>query len=340
MSEFRRRLFLLSLKRPIGNPIIPASNSKAGDICLYDEVNMRIIIIKHELFNASMFPVDNYTPIGVVVIPGIHNIYGDGSCGVVSLKEMNYDNPDEGGCSYLPICFGGWNGDSKIDELTNLNYLCHVGSNGSISEEVIGATTEDAFLPSDKFGTVNNPYDTKSGYYYTNDNKYIPSPYKNDESFNSEYSRISSPSDKRNAMADFSGTSNTSIITGLATSDSDWKTADSIINGLGDRYYPAACCCWRYHTDGTNQGDWYLPACGELGYLMTRFNVINESIGKLINAYGDSIAIPLNADGNYWTSTQSSTLRMRSIRMNYGGVYSSAKNNAYYVRAFLRVKYK
>ena len=55
-----------------------------------------------------------------------------------------------------------------------------------------------------------------------------------------------------NAISDFDGVGNTKVLTGLATGQSDWKTAASIINNSGSTYYPAACCCWRYHTLGTN----------------------------------------------------------------------------------------
>ncbi|MBO7211706.1 MAG: hypothetical protein J6V44_11980 [Methanobrevibacter sp.] len=39
----------------------------------------------------------SHIPIGVVVVPGTHDVYGDGSCGVMSLKSMDFNNPTQGG---------------------------------------------------------------------------------------------------------------------------------------------------------------------------------------------------------------------------------------------------
>ena len=56
-------------------------------LCVTIKKNNKITIIKKTLIAA----VDktNYIPVGIVVVPGSHNVYGDGSCGVMSLKEMS-----------------------------------------------------------------------------------------------------------------------------------------------------------------------------------------------------------------------------------------------------------
>jgi hypothetical protein len=68
---------------------------------------------------------------------------------------------------------------------------------------------------------------------------------------------------------DFNGKYNTSVLINLATRQTNWKDAPIIENWGNEGYYPAACCCWLYRTEGTTQGDWYLPACGELGHVMS-----------------------------------------------------------------------
>lgn len=331
------RLFrgLLIQQNKIDNGINPIE-SKAGDICLYNISAGKLIIVDGETFDANAYPSSNYSPVGVVVVPGSHDIYGDGSCGIISLKEMDYGNPDNGTTSYKGICWGGNGVD--ISSLTNYEQVCCVGNYGSVSENVTFVSSY-AHLPSDKFNTVENPYDIGTGYYYNDRYGYIPSPYKNDGTFNVEYSRISSPSSGLNAMSDFDGANNTKKIIDLATSDSDWKTANTISNNYSSGYYPAACCCWRYHTDGTNQGDWYLPACGEFGYVMTRFNKINNSIQKIINTYGDSDNALLDNTGNYWISSEYGGSHARYITISFGYVYINSKSNSVITaRAFLRVK--
>jgi len=230
------------------------------------------------------------TPIGVTVIPASHDVYGTGECGVMSLMEMDWSRSDTGSLSNTAICWG-YN-SLNISSLEDMDTVCYVGSIGTINETVQG-TTPTAMLPSDKFSELANPYDTDTSYSSNNRGTYIPSPYNDDESRNPAYYQTSSPSSTSNAMSDFDGAGNTQIIINLATSQPDWKTATTITNSYLSGYYPAACCCWRFHTDGTSQGDWHLPACGELGYIMPKFNAINASIAALIDAYGNSVGVQL-----------------------------------------------
>ena len=137
-------------------------------------------------------------------------------------------------------------------------------------------------------------------------------------------------------MSDFDGVGNTKILTGFATAE-DWKTASSITNNYMGNYYPAACCCWRYHTDGTKQGQWYLPACGELGYIMPKFNQIDQSISALISAYGDSVGVQLDSSYSYWSSSEYSNDNARRVCTSNGRVDYDTKSFNYYVRAWLRV---
>lgn len=287
------------------------------------------------MWNIETYPSNKYSPVGVVLIPGTHNVYGDGSCCVMSLKEMNCTTPDDGSTSYKSIYWGGYGTD--IPSLANYNQVCYVGSNGVVNETVQGVTSS-AYLPSDKFSNVNNPYDTDTSYYYNDSDTYVPSPYNDNDTRNTEYYRTSSPSSSANAMSDFNGKENTKIITDLATAQSDWRTAATITNDSSNGYYPAACCCWRYHTEGTKQGDWYLPSCGELGYIMPKFNKINEAITKLINGYGSNFGVVLLSNHYYWSSSEYSRSFSRYVETNNGSVGNSYKNDGYYVRACVRVR--
>lgn len=81
-----------------------------------------------------------------------------------------------------------------------------------------------------------------------------------------------------NALSDFNGKQQTdAIIATRGTKDyENWKPSSGKTED-----YPAASCCDMYHTVGTRQGDWYLPSCGELGYVIARMNLINEALNKI-----------------------------------------------------------
>ena len=69
------------------------------------------------------------------------------------------------------------------------------------------------------------------------------------------------------AITDMNGKANTEAVLQYATAQTDWKTASAITftNAAGE--YPLFECAWRYHTTGTVQGDWYVPACGQLEFI-------------------------------------------------------------------------
>ena len=80
----RRRTLL---KTTSGGGINP-SDSSPCDLCFYDRTTDSLIIVAGDAWNRSTYPSSRYVPIGVVVVPGTHNVYGDGSCGVMSLKFL------------------------------------------------------------------------------------------------------------------------------------------------------------------------------------------------------------------------------------------------------------
>ena len=84
-----------------------------------------------------------------------------------------------------------------------------------------------------------------------------PSPYLTNDTFNPVYGAIT---EGGNALSDFNGLSNTQLLV-----------------NEGEQYH-AAHACWNYKDPANSNLQWYLPAMGELGFLMPRFQLINQSI--------------------------------------------------------------
>ena len=327
----RRRTLL---KTTSGGGVDPIKSAPC-DLCFYDRTTDSLIIVAGDAWNSSTYPSSRYVPIGVVVVPGSHNVYGDGSCGVMSLKPMNCSTPSTGGTSEQYMYWGVYGTD--ISALPNLDQVPIVGSGSNVGNASSTVTGEEyyAYLPSDKFSAVQCPHDTDA-YYYSSSSSYdqAPSPYLTDGSRNPAYYQTSSPSSSSNALADFDGIGNTErIIAQRGTKDyNSWTPGRTT-----EADYPAASCCDMFHTEGTSQGDWYLPACGELGYIMPPFNKINDAIGKMRTAYGSSVGVELNTLDNYWSSTEYRGFSARIVSTYDGTVTSINKNGNIYVRAWLRV---
>ena len=317
----RRRTLL---KTTSGGGVDPIKSAPC-DLCFYDRTTDSLIIVAGDAWNSSTYPSSRYVPIGVVVVPGSHNVYGDGSCGVMSLKGMDCDNPSQGAASNEYMYWGVYGTD--ISTLRNLDQV----PTGNQANGLPTGESDYAYLPSDNFSGTQCAHDTDV---YYNSSPYIPSPYLTDGSRNPGYYQTTSPSSSNNALADFDGRGNTNkIITQRGNKDySSWKPTSDL-----DSDYPAASCCDMFHTEGTQQGDWYLPACGELGYIMPPFNRINEAITKMRNAYGSSVGVEVDTNDNYWSSSEYGSYGTRFVKTYNGNVSFGNKIYGYYVRAWLRV---
>ena len=322
-------------------PIKPIEESVAADICLVDNGGNKYIVDGNS-YSIDLFPAEQYTPIGVVVVPASHT--DDGTARVISLASMDYNNPDNGNTDgHVTMAWGGYNSD--ISTLPNLTQAPSIGSSPT---ELTGEQTLKEWLglnfpemSSDYYDNeYRNPYDTATC--YGRSSSCVPSPYLNDSSKNPIYH---STANTGNAYADMDGKGNTdktlAVDNGVSTS---WQTASTITNNTSSstntQPHTAAQCCWRYHTVGTQQGEWYLPAGGELGYLASRWKAINTSINKILSSGFEALVLPVN--GGWWSSTEYSSNYAVSLSflssyayLNYNGY--NLKRNSDYVRAFLVV---
>lgn len=313
------------------NPI-PSPKDIVGSVAYYDGSTVKFAL--KEDYTSAMG-----VPIGVVVIPKSH--MDDGKCRIMSLANMSYKTPETGtlvGTSNADaqtaganLMWGVFNND--IAELTNYDKVVTVD----------GATTaNNGYLPSDwwvgksevvipddgtyTFTPINNQVDTETAWYGSDANKkwetltdsnMCPSPYLADGSKNPLYFKAGQ------ALCDMDGKSNTNILVNLSAI----KTQTSGAFENVEANYPAAMACRMYHTSGTQQGDWYLPAMGELGYLYARAKKINETLTSLgSSAVGYGVPTDWNALGSLlWSSSECFSSTPRHLGSD-GDVNNSRKN--------------
>lgn len=314
---------------------ISISDSLAGDVVFATTSGELVIRREQEEWRKDEEPV------GIVVIPASHNVYSNGACGVMALMNASALTPNIGSISNEEMYWGYWQND--IYELTNYKGITEYGNNDTWTG--INFHEGYGYLPSDQsdFGAklMNKiPDSDQKCWYYYNDNAYhAPSPYLNDGTINSNYHTPWRYNDG-NALSDIKGKENTAVLISYAAAQSDWKTSPSITNNREYGYYPAACACWRYSTTGTKQGDWYLPAMGELGYVCVRFKKINDTISALQSYFGKTFCL-LNMSNNYWASSEYDYSKVWYVYLGNGCV--GDLGNKYYeycTRPFMQLKPK
>lgn len=324
--------------------------------------------IKDKGTNLSDFKTvhSDYEPIGIVVIPASCSniLYPEGDVRrgkniIMSLVPMDYTTPDTGGSANQFIYWGGYNTDTSLTNFTMVNCYTNKDAQSDIS------TATYAFLPSDDSSFTNNASKVYPSlhYYYESMHTYAPSPFKsvsgelvpNEEYYTTQYSTA-------NALSDFAGPNNTKILIDLATAQDDWSTINTAItNSYSAKYFPAACCCARFgapdnssapkgtssflkhNTDNADYdyskgvtGVWYMPACGELGFIVPHRSRNDSTISNVKTLYNLTNVAVL---GSYWfwSSSEYSGVGARDVFTGTGGVGNGTKDNNVCVRAFCAV---
>lgn len=97
--------------------------------------------------------------------------------------------------------------------------------------------------------------------------------------------------------------------------------------------FAAFAACNRFRTNGTNQGDWYLPSKGELSLYQANYADINAKIQAISNASSEIVD---TVNTNQWTSTEAMFSDMHSWELDYSGsLYSYLRENDYCVRGMI-----
>lgn len=222
------------------------------------------------------------------------NMLPDGKPRIISLKYV--DTSGNTSTSAIGIAWGGYATDTSLTKFAKVPITDNAGSTSSGSNSY-------GYLPSDSFTGATSYVDSKAKYKETR--ALIPSPYLGDDkTLNPEYCIAIS---KNNALGDFNGLSNTQTLVGLGTR------------------YTAANAAYKYN-DGASNLQWYLPAMGELGFLMPRFKKINNTITAL---GGEAVG-----SSSFWSSSDYSDYRARYLNTSNGFATNKEKDYSYYVRPF------
>ncbi len=251
--------------------------------------------------SAILDPSLGYTPIGLCIA-------GTGFFGTnekarwMSLKYMNYTKPETGSLTEQGMYWGNYR--------TDLNMISNIQT-----------TYNDG---------TSNGYFTVDYYDSSSQTNKIPSMFNENNKWNTSVLGAVN----QYATTDIQGREKTDLILASATSRPTWMTDTSITNESGVGYAPAACCCARYHTLGTNAGDWYLGASGEMCMILVQKTAINAKLAQIAAVYStDSISSLANS--GYWSSTEHNSTDAFCVGILSGRILYYLKSYNYSVVAML-----
>ena len=138
------------------------------------------------------------------------------------------------------------------------------------------------------------------------------------------------PLDWSDDYFDVPGLSNITLSAAAATADWQGKNNTRVVLEYcktKGKSCPAFEYVNSYKTEGTQAGDWYLPAFGELNAIYGNKNVLNIALGKIGGT-------KLGTTGGYWSSSESSINYAWVLYFSSGGV-SYRKDVNFYVRPVL-----
>lgn len=263
------------------------------------------------------------TPIGVVVIPPSHNVYGNNVGAIISLKAMPHvsdnSNTEHSGIS-TPV--GLWAGAFKSEMLSSPTIYAYGRVNNQSNTHTL-SYTDDTIISNETLSFASDLYsggtysvaciDDSNSWYYSsssvNTNCVIPSPYLSDGSRNPKYGK------EANDILKFDGRYKTSnkLSYGKITS-SDYTGEE------------AARSCNLYNVGSKT---WFLPDLGEVGYLAARVRTIRKSLDKLYSLGYRDVTDLLSGYGIIKASTNAGIGSTGIISSNY-----SLWNSDYHFRYF------
>ena len=312
--------------------------AEAGTIIAYHLHSTGEYEVKYIVPEAYEHTDPYWTAEAVVVVPYGHT--GDGTVRAMALDYANITTPD-GDTNFIM-----WGANVNIAGINNYSGGIKFANYDNQTSSTFG-TNNTVYLPSDSFSGVKvNPYDKETVYTATSD--YAPSPYNEDGSKNDAYHSLGTfASVTDNYFKDMDGKGNTLKILRSLNQDYLNQTlyAHSLDNaqtkttadGITLNLFPAACACAKYNeilkhcnidinktleeNIADNAMPWYLPSCGELGYIMVRLARIQYALEQ---ANGVALEQQILLSSTEY-GTNSSNLVI-GLNPSTGIVYSRFKN--------------
>ena len=261
----------------------------AGDIAYWDGSKVKTVL--QNKWDASLG-----TPVGVVVVPT--GFAPDGKARMLSLNWASSSSTSSTSASSMK-----WSNVRVDTSLTNHNRVPTTDNAGSTTT----GSNRYGYLPSDRFTGATSYVDSTAKYQSATPSNMIPSPYLGDKPNPAYYAPISG---YNNALSDFDGKGNTDVLVALGSD------------------YIAANAARNYKATGAEEIEWYLPAVGELAYMIVRFNKIQAALAK-VNAP------QLNVFSYYWSSSEYSSDYACYVRTSNGNVDNrNNKDSSSFVRPF------
>lgn len=254
--------------------------------------------------------IGDKVPVGICVAPASH--FTDGKARFMSLKEMSASDT-AGTIEHTGLKWGTAGTDAG---LTKYPTVAVVDSEGALK-----GVSSLGYIPAKRadWSSASQPAARPvEGVYYASinidPNNLSPYPFLADGSLNPDYSATEfNGSPIVNILSDVNGAANTTTLVGLGSD------------------YAAANACHNF-APGVHDGEWYLPAMGELGYVMALFDDINAKITAAGEGNGVVVA---PSGGTYRSSSEISDSYACVLSAINGLVGGDGKASTYYVRAFL-----
>ena len=288
MSSFRRRLFN-NTKDPFD---IGKNNAKNMDYVLFSKKTNDFVFITRDILRSDNFKSvkDDYSPIGIIILDSTFSKVTHGNIVILALDWMSLNTPDTGSKRKETMYAYSQTQDFSFRYDGRVPYL--IKNTKIITRASIGLA-HSANMPSpayrpDDIDLICN-HDSVAGYALgANKSSLGLSLYRyiNENSNELQINELL-------YSTDFDGINLFDInIIGLELNkaminaeqyQSDWKTSSTILNADIDmiNHFPAALCCWRYSTLGTNKGNWRIPTLYELNAISYNRLSLDDRIDRL-----------------------------------------------------------